>query len=58
MHFLRPNWVGDALKAECKVGFRMGVMVDKYKGEPIEELVEKWCLKNREFEEKFAAAQS
>ena len=35
----------------------MGVMVDEYKGEPVEELVEKRCQKNKEFEEKFANDQ-
>jgi DNA polymerase I len=47
------NWVVP-LKADAKAGFRMGVMVDKYKGEPPEEFVQKWCEKNLEFEKKLA----
>jgi DNA polymerase I len=42
------------LKADAKAGFRMGVLVEKYKGEPPEEFVEKWCEKNLEFEKKLA----
>lgn len=44
------DWVVP-LKAEAKAGFRLGVMAE-YKGEPVEEFVEKWCQKNREFEKK------
>jgi DNA polymerase I len=43
------------LKADAKAGFRMGVLVEKYKGEPAEEFLEMWCQKNSEFEKKLAA---
>lgn len=43
------------LKAEGKAGFRFGVLVEKYAGEPAEEFVEKWCQQNREFEKKVKA---
>lgn len=43
------------LKAEGKAGFRFGVLVEKYAGEPVEEFLEKWCQQNKEFEKKVRA---
>ncbi len=41
------------LKAEGKAGFRLGVL-EKYEGEPSAEFLERWCMKNKEFEDKLA----
>lgn len=47
------KWFGFKMRvplvADCKVGFRMGVM-SKYKGEPIDEFLDKWREENKKVE--------
>jgi DNA polymerase-1 len=45
------NW-SVPLKAEAKAGFRYGVLVKDYMGEPPEEFLQKWCEENHKFEKK------
>jgi DNA polymerase I-like protein with 3'-5' exonuclease and polymerase domains len=56
LEYVKRHWPKIAwkipLKAEAKVGFRMGVLVEGYAGGSIDEFIENWCIKNREFEKK------